>query len=283
MVIKFSLIPFRLLYFFSDLLRFIVKNLFGYRVNVIDKNLAYVFPDKTISDRKDIRNKFYKNFIDVTLESIKGLSHNPKKLIPKFKLHNPELLQSYFDKGQHVILYSQHYNNWEWGPLCLGLQVPHHIVGIVKKLSNPHSNAFIVEGRSGNNVSVIYTYETSQFFESLENPSSKPKAIVFISDQMPYGQTRSVELPLFGQKSKFHLGAASYACESSLPVFCVDVHRKGRGLYELELVELAKDVSQLTPESLTEIYKNHLEELINKSPESWLWSHKRFKGIINYK
>lgn len=264
------------------MLRFLLKNIFRYRVGVIDKNLGYVFPDKNQSERKTIRNQFYKNFVDVILESIKGLSFDPNKLIDRFRIRNPEILKPYFEQGQHVIMYSQHYNNWEWGPICLGLQIEHHIKGIVKKLSNPKSNEFIVEGRSGNNVSVIYTYETAEYFKTLKEGHLSPQAIVFIADQLPYGKTRFTELSLFGQKTKFHLGAAAYACEYDLPVFSFDVHRMARGRYELDIIPLCLKPGDESPESLTATYAAHLEQLIKKSPASWLWSHKRFKGWVNY-
>jgi len=269
------------LYFISDFFRFILRHIFKYRVSVVNTNLAYCFPKKSEVERKKLADQFYKNFIDIILESIKGLATNPNKLIDRYKFRNPELIDAYFDKGEHVIIYSQHFNNWEWAPLCLGLQMQHHLVGAVKMLSNQYINKYMKSGRSGNNVSVIPTYETARYFSKLDS-QQKPVGIVFIADQKPSGKERSIEMDFLSQKTSFHGGAAKYGVKSGLAIFSLDVHRMGRGRYEVEAVQLAKAGEMDSAEQLTEKYIKNLEKLIIDSPASWLWSHKRFKNKISY-
>jgi len=280
LVIKFKFIPFPVLYALSDGFRFLFKNILRYRVSVIRKNIEHCFPNKSKKEQIEIFNDFYKNFIDIILESIKGLGADPHKLIARYKFTNPEILEKYFDQNQHVIVYSQHYNNWEWGPLTLGLQIEHHIVGIVKYLSNKYMNDYFITGRSGNNVSVVPTFGTGRYFAQLKNKS--PQAIVFIADQLPRSKGKSVDLDFLGQHTSFHNGAANYAYQSNFPIVSFDVHRIKRGYYKVDIAELHDTPKELSPDQITEIYKNHLEQLILKSPSSWLWSHKRFKQEIAY-
>lgn len=280
LVFKFKFIPFPLLYIFSDVLRFFFKYILRYRVGVIQKNIEFCFPDKSDSEKQQIFHDFYKNFIDIILESIKGLGADPHKLVSRFKFTNPEVLNQFYENNQHVIAYSQHYNNWEWGPITLGLQVKHHIVGIVKFLSNSYMNDYFITGRSGNNVSVIPTHGTGRFFNQLD--SKKPNAIVFIADQLPRKKERSVNLKFLGKDTLFHNGAAHYAQKSNFPLVSFDVHRYARGQYNVEITLLHTSPSDLSIPEITTIYKNHLEQLIHQSPHSWLWSHKRFKESIRY-
>ena len=277
----FSLLPFKLLYLLSDLLNFILKHLFKYRTAVIETNLSYCFPHKSKQEIASIANSFYRNFIDIILESIKGLGTPPKKLVPRYTFRNPELMDAHFERGEHVIIYSQHYNNWEWAPLCLGLQMKHHLVGAVKMLSNQYINEYMKAGRSGNNVSVIPTYYTAKFFSKLDE-EPKPVGIVFIADQKPSGKERAVEMDFLGQQVSFHGGAAKYGIKSGLAIFSLDVHRMGRGRYEVEAVQLAKAGELTSADQLTARYIQNLERLITTSPQSWLWSHKRFKNKISY-
>ncbi len=278
----FKFIPFPLLYRLSDLLRFILKDIIGYRKSVIDQNLAYCFPEKTKAERTLIANAYYKNFVDIILESFKGLAINPGKLIPRYKVRNPEILVDAYKSNEHLITYSQHYNNWEWGPICLGLQTRHHIVGIVKLIANPLINNYMIDGRSGNNVSVVPSRETGKYLQDLHKKSN-PQALVFIADQRPSGKERFLELPFLGGVGRFHHGAAIYASKANLAIYSIDVHRIGRGRYEIEFVQLAEKGEGLTPEQITILYKEHLENLILQSPESWLWTHKRFKEYVDYK
>jgi len=281
MVGFFSLIPFPLLYLISDVLRVLFKNIAGYRVSVIKKNLAFCFPHKTEAERKKIFDKFYKNFIDIILESIKGLSIDPDKLKKRYSFKNPEVLDQHFNKGQHIITYSQHCNNWEWAPICLGIQMNHCLMGIVKMISNQRINKYMIDGRSGNNVRVISTKQTGEFFKTLHKEED-PLAIVFIADQMPYGKVKSLEVPFLGQQVKFHHGAALYAERVNLPIYTIDVARTGRGRYEVQVHCIKAESETLTAEEITYRYAGHLEEMILESPESWLWSHKRFKKILKY-
>lgn len=281
LIALFTLLPFRVMYLLSDLLRIIFKNVIRYRVSVIDKNLSYCFPSMSKKERLKIREDFYKNFIDIILESIKGLSINPNKLIKRYKFKNPEILDVIHEQDQHVIFFSQHYNNWEWAPICLGIQMKHHLIGVVKFLSNKYINNYMIGGRSGNNVSVIPTYQTARYFATLPD-EDKTVGIVFIADQKPSGKEKSIELPFLSSKASFHAGAAKYAIKSGLPVYSIDVHRSGRGIYEIEVIKLAESDEFSTAEDLTSRFKENLESLIRKSPESWLWSHKRFKDFLSY-
>ena len=270
--------PFGVLYVLSDIIRFLLKNVIGYRRSVIRKNLQFCFSQYTESDLRLLEKEVYQNFVDIILESLKGLGTNPHKLIPRYTFRNPEILNQHQD---HIILFSQHLNNWEWAPICLGLQMKHELIGVVKFLSNKYINQFMIDGRSGNNVSVVPTYGAGKYFSQLPD-IKEPKALVFIADQRPYGRNAALTLEFLGQSSLWHHGASLMAVKSSYPIYTIDVYRVARGRYEVEAYPLCEDPSAMKPEDLTKIYKDHLEDLVNKNKGSWLWSHKRFKESIKY-
>ena len=60
----FSLLPFRVLYFFSDGFYLVVYRLIGYRKKVVRNNLTSSFPEKDIQEIKSIERKFYHFFCD---------------------------------------------------------------------------------------------------------------------------------------------------------------------------------------------------------------------------
>lgn len=248
---------------------------------MIQKNLSFCFQDYGADDLKQLETDAYKNFVDIILESLKGLGTNARSLIPRYEFTNPELLNEYYDKGQHLILYSQHLNNWEWAPLCLGLQMKHELVGVIKTISNHHIDAFMERGRSGNNVQVVPTFRAAEYFNKL-NAVTEPKAMVFIADQRPYGNTKSLELDFMNKSSLWHHGAALLACRTNYPVYTIDVIRVGRSRYQVSTTLIVEDASTLSPADLTKKYKDHVEHLVNKNKASWLWSHKRFKESIKY-
>lgn len=59
-----SLLPLRILYFLSDILKPIVYYLVRYRRKVVHKNLLLAFPEKTNGERKNIEKRYYSFFCD---------------------------------------------------------------------------------------------------------------------------------------------------------------------------------------------------------------------------
>lgn len=279
-VFLISQLPFKLLYFLSDILRFFLKDILRYRLSVIDKNLKFCFPEKSNHEIKHIRDTFYKNFVDIILESIKGFTYCPKKLVSKYKLINPEILESYFDSEQNIIILSQHFNNWEWGSICLGLQTQHRIVGVVKRISNQYIDRFISNSRSKNNVSIVPADDTGRYIKY--HKPDKPEGLVFIADQYPYNKRHRKIASFFDKQIAFHSGTPLMSKLSNYPIFFIDIYRINRGEYELKLIKLAEGHNTLTPQDITAKYAAHLETLIQQYPAGWLWSHKRFKDEIAY-
>jgi Kdo2-lipid IVA lauroyltransferase/acyltransferase len=51
-----SRLPLSVLYLFSDLLYLVARYFIGYRKKVIDENLRFAFPEKSVEERRQIRN-----------------------------------------------------------------------------------------------------------------------------------------------------------------------------------------------------------------------------------
>ena len=79
---------------------------------------------------------FYKNFADILVEGIKGISLSEKEIVKRYKFINPELAQAYYEKDKNIMIAGSHYANWEWGVLAGAPQINHHCIGLYKPLSN---------------------------------------------------------------------------------------------------------------------------------------------------
>ena len=60
-------------------------------------------------------------------------------------------------------------------------------------------------------------------------------------------------------------------------VFFADVKRERRGQYRLRLRLMTDHVKDIPNYELTECYMAELEEIIQRQPHLWLWSHRRWK------
>jgi KDO2-lipid IV(A) lauroyltransferase len=55
------------------------------------------------------------------------------------------------------------------------------------------------------------------------------------------------------------------------------VQKQGRGKYVLEFKEYSSNPKDLEDNRISIDYAKDLEKLIQKKPDYWLWSHKRWK------
>lgn len=273
-VLFVGIVPFRLLYMFSDLLAFIIGRGLKYRRNVVILNLKKCFPDFENSKINSLTAGFYKNLSDVFLEWVKSFSMGHKQIVKRHRVLNPEIALPYLQQGKSVIAVTGHYNNWEWGSISAGLQIKSNIVGFYKPLSNPWLNKLIIRSRSRSGTKLASIYETSQTFAHFAN---EPTVYLMAADQCPSNHYKAYWLRFFGHETAFLHGPEKYIRTYNYPVIFIDIQRIKRGYYTCQLSLLVDDPSLLKDGEITQIFATKLESVITKQPENWLWSHKRWK------
>ena len=142
-----SILPFRILYIFSDFVCFWVYNVFGYRKKTVRKNIALTLPHLTAKERLDIERKFYTHMCDMFLEMIKTMSISEEEINRRFVITNIELIKEYENKGKSVILMCAHYASWEW-LINIAKKINFSSIGIYKKINNKYFDKLIRKIRS---------------------------------------------------------------------------------------------------------------------------------------
>jgi KDO2-lipid IV(A) lauroyltransferase len=70
------------------------------------------------------------------------------------------------------------------------------------------------------------------------------------------------------------------ANEHDFAVVFFTIHKIKRGYYSIELNQITDQPRTLNWGEITEKHTQFLEAEINKRPEQWLWSHKRWKRVL---
>ena len=273
-VLLIGLIPFVVLYLFSDLMYLLLFGVFRYRRKIIYKNLEGCFPDIEKKEFHRLIRLTYRNLTDVIVEGIKGFSMTHRQIRNRHKILNPEIIESYYESGRSVIALPCHYGNWEWGSLSPGLQIKFNIVGFYKPLSNPYVDRFLRWSRSRTGTTLVSIYETTKTFEL--NQGTKT-AFLMVADQSPSNPDKAYWVNFLGRDTAFLYGPEKHARNNNLPVVYVDVQRVKRGYYTIFLSVITDNPSELEKGEITQRYANKLESVILKQPENWLWSHRRWK------
>ncbi len=274
----FRIIPFGVLYIISDGMYFLLYRIVGYRKYVVRKNIDYVFPEKSIVEKREIERKFYKNLTDLILESLKGYTLSEKEILKRFSVTNSEILDEYYKQGKSLIMALAHMGNWELATASVVKDFKHKPVVLYKPLSNKYIDAFIYKQRKRFGLELLAIFNTAAYFSKKREI---PKAFFMVADQYTPSKKRKRAL-FFGKDTVFLHGPETYSKKYDLPVIYMEVQKVKRGHYLATLSVLEENPTKLKEAELTQKYALRLEESIRKYPDTWMWSHKRWKGDIAY-
>lgn len=278
-LIPLSLLPFWLIYRFSDLLYFLLYKIFGYRKKIVRKNLNNSFPQKNEKEIIEIESNFYRHFCDIIVESIKLFSITEKQLAARCKYDDKTLVNDLFKKNRSIIFCGGHYNNWEmWGTI-IQKYIPYHAIGIYAPLNNDFFNQKFIESRSKFGLELLSMKKVKEGFE---NNTKKLTATIFATDQSPT-HSKKVHLTMFlNQKTAVFTGTEYYAKAYNYPVVFGYITKIKRGYYEFKTELICENPETTKNGEITELHTRILEKQINENPQYWLWTHNRWKRkIIN--
>lgn len=262
-----------MLYALGDAIRWLVFDVIGYRKDVVMRNLANAFPEKSDSERKAIAKQFFTAFIDTWMETIKFLSISQKGF-ERMMQYDYSVLHKHAAAGNSVQLMAGHFMNWELINLTLPSHQPLVWVGIYMRLSNKAMERLFrkIRGRFG-----AVLVPADEVKTDIEKYLTKPYLLGLGADQSPSKPAQSFWMNFLQQPTAFPPGPGRNACKRQLPVVFLWIERKQRGRYVFHVEEMFESAAGLTPETLTVTYVKRLEQVICMQPANYLWSHKRWK------
>lgn len=268
-----SCLPFRVLYLLSDLMYLLLYRLAGYRRAVVTTNLERSFPDKSQEEIADIRRGYYRYFCDLCLEIVKTLTISSEKTKAHFRFDDTSLFEHFQAKKQSVIIVMGHLGNWE---LCGAYfsQLPlHRLYVLYHPLSNKYFDRLFYRMRTRHGTRL---YSMKNAFRGMVRDRGELTATAFIADQTP-PPSGAHWMTFLNQDTAVFKGTETIARKLDYPVIYLSVIRERRGYYRIESELLAEHPRDLPEHALTEMHTQRLERDIVAHPETWLWSHRRWK------
>lgn len=270
-----SILPFRLLYAFSDFLYFFIYRIFGYRTNTVKNNLDLVFPDKTDVEKKQIMKTFYHHLCDMVVESIKSMTISESEMKKRFVFTNIEEVHKMEKINKSIVMMCGHYASWEW-IFILQSHVKHKGYGIYKRLANKYFDRLVKRIRARYNSYLITTKETIPILTKTKE-RGELTLNGFISDQSPKVNKAYHWNDFMGIKVPIHTGAEMLAKKLDMAVMYFSVKKIKRGYYETTFKTLAVNPNEFESYEITDIFMKLVEKQIYEAPEYYLWTHKRWK------
>ena len=270
----FRLVPYRLLYLLSDMLAFVLRDVAGYRKQVILDNLTKAFPEKSSSEINSIVRDTYSNLTDIILETVKSFTTPVAELQRRCIFRNPETVTEVLNEGRSVLLAGSHTCNWEYAGTMLPTALPVPVFGAYKPLTHKPTETFLnrKRGRGG-----MIPVPMEAMMAELRRSQARPTATILISDQSPSSRKRAQWINFFGRETACLPGADIISRMFDYPVFNYRITRVRRGYYEVTFIPVSMNPSETGEGNITRRYYELLEQEIRENPGNWLWSHKRWK------
>ena len=293
-----SFLPFFILHRISDFLFIVLYHVVGYRRNVVRENLKNSFPEQNESWRLEVERKFYRNFCDLVVETLKTTTLSEKDLQERNRFRGQLNADEWLRQGVNLNGLSSHLANWEWLGLLTCYSIKHRCYAVYKPLHSKAMNDFMLKSRARLGLTLVSMKELRVFFDL---PHERPYLIGLLADQAPHDYGRAFEIDFLNQKTYFFSGPGILSVKHNLTPCWGWMKRTGRSRFEWGLDPVVPDVSQkLARHELAQIerlaplyelsrsdmerayrivkkYAQLLEKKIREKPEDWLWSHRRWK------
>jgi KDO2-lipid IV(A) lauroyltransferase len=270
-----SILPFRIFYWLSDVVYFLVYYIVGYRKKVVRANLAMALPHLNDKERLVIEKKSYQHLCDMFLEMIKTMTISSDEMNKRFKIINIDLVKEYEKKGKSIVLLASHYASWEW-LITLNDKTSFRGIGVYKKIANKYFDKLIRDIRSKYDAELVVTRETIPLIAK-----NQREGILCIyglaSDQSPKLDRIFHWETFMGIEVPVHTGAEMIAKKYDLSVVFVKVKKVKRGYYEANFIPITDNPKSIPDFGITHAFIREVEKQILEAPEYYFWTHKRWK------
>lgn len=273
----FSLLPLKILYFFSDISYFGMYYMVRYRRKVVRTNLLKAFPERNLAEIKIIEKRYYRHLCDLFMELYHMWHMSEQQIRRHCVFTNPQLIGKYFDQGKSVIGVLGHYGNWEW-MASYSLWMPQDIdfFTLYKPLHDRVADRIMRNIRSRFKACPVPKNDILR--RIVENRRNGRLFLAgFIGDQTPNSGNLHFWMDFLNQDTPVLIGTEKIARKFDLPVISLRMRKVKRGYYEVDFVEVCENPRELPEGELTRRHTRLLEQYIREVPELWLWSHRRWK------
>ena len=265
-----------------------IENVFKYRTDLVDDNLNHAFPEKTQSERDQIRHQFYIHFAKIFLEAVWFSACDRKRLRNSHiaEIINPELVNKLYDERPSIMIMSSHSGNWEiMGGACnYSYKEDFHfsdldICSVYRKLSSKMMNEIMEDIRlaviSDRKVFTGYM-ESRNVLRYVFKNKDKKKIYLFTTDQRPYFNGPDHMTVNFMNRPCLTMSASAGVAKKFGMAVVYQRMLERKGGYDIEYIPICEDASKMSVEEMIDRYYKLLEEDLRIQPFNYLWTHNRW-------
>jgi KDO2-lipid IV(A) lauroyltransferase len=190
-------------------------------------------------------------------------------------------LKKALEAGKGAILLTGHFGNWE----LLGAfirQSGYPLDVVVKEQRNLFVDRWIDQNRMRQGVGII---KTGVAVRSVVRSLSEGRLVAFVSDQ--YVGEDGLLVNFTGRPTTVSKGPAAFAVRLGVPIATGFLVRMAPWKFKVAVFPLLWPHADADREEeilrLTQAYTSHLEQVVREHPDHYLWMHRKWKNLVEYK
>ena len=240
---------------------------------VILANLSRAFPNLDKIGKKKILKKMWFNYGNIFAEYmfIKNFRHDPK-ISKNILIENQYILEKIKTESKPVIFISGHFNNFE----LMAMQIEKagiDLAAVYRPLNNKYLNPLMENIRKKYICKKQIKKGISGTKELLLN-FKKGTSIALMIDQRV---SQGIRCNLFGEKALTTTIPAQFVKKFGSKIIPVYIERKNNKIFKITFYHPLEFSKNSNEELITLKLNKFLEEMIEKNPDQWIWSHNRWK------
>ena len=248
---------------------------FGIRRNVALTNLGIAYPESDPSWRREVVKKLYCN-LSLSVMEFLILTKNPKA-VSKWvtKVEGEEHLENLSKSGRGAVLLTAHMGNWELLAAWLACK-GYPLVAGVRDPNDVHVSKLLACYRKDLGVETI---PKKSLLLKGAKLLKQGKFIGILADQD--GGTDGIRVSFMGKVASTVGGPAALSLLTKAPVVPIVSYRIAPYEHEILVLPPIEPLYELPREEaireMTIKFNDILEGFIRRSPEQWLWLHRRWR------
>ncbi|UCD55078.1 MAG: lysophospholipid acyltransferase family protein [Candidatus Omnitrophota bacterium] len=239
------------------------------------ENLRNTFPEKTDAEIEAIAKGVFSNLCKNGVEWINIYKLNKKNIDLWVKGGDFGKIDRVFAKGKGGIMLASHFGNWELIHVCFLLKGYPGTV-IARRIYFNKYDEFLNNVRAAKGVDIMYRDESPK---KLLRLLKQNKLIGILADQ-DVDSVDGIFVDFFGRPAYTPKAPVAFSLASGaplIPCFMVRDGNRHRLVIDEPLYMVEKSTREETIQFNTQRWSRLVESYIRKSPEQWVWMHRRWK------
>jgi len=236
-------------------------------------NISHCFPDKKQTQVNLLVKRHFEAIGVSFFETANAYYGSDKKIRKLLTITNEKFFKDALKEEGGIILLCSHFM-----PLMLGsraLLLNHTIANIYRPQNNKLFDKTMVRGYKKNGAVMIKSTDTRSIVKAINN--SLP---IWYAPDQDLGKNNSVFAPFFGIQTATTTATARLAKNNNTRVIPYNFTRTKKG-YSMSFEKPISNYPSNDPIQDATVINKILEKQISKTPEQYLWIHRRFKTRPN--